>query len=196
MFYNVINDLEATIKFFIEEKIPELKYSAGEIIFDSPVNIKLPVTKPTLAIYLHQKERNPYMSNASIKYKEVPGHPEKLVKIYPPTAMDLYYMFSIYDAIRTSEKTIFEKLVYYFKSSLILKGDVLQGSLAAAGNTKIKIYAQDLSLDDISKLWGTFPNTASRMALFFKVSPVLIPRETEEEVIKISEKEIRVKDMD
>ncbi len=195
MSFDVINDLEATIKFFIEENIPELKDPAGEILFDSPVDITLPVSKPTLAIHHYRKVRNPYRSNEPIKYQEVPGHPDKLIKIPPPQAINLHYMFCVYDANREAENTILENICYYFKSSLILKDDTLQGSLALTGNTEIKIYEENLSLEDSSNLWGTFPNTDSRISLFYRVAPVLISGEPGKEVFKITKKEITVRDI-
>ncbi len=194
MAYEVINGLQESIKAFIEAKIPELTGDFGEILFNSPDTITVPENTSILLIYLYRQERNPYLTNLPVKYKEVEGKPGKRIKILPPLAFDLHYMFCVYNKSKTIENRIIEKIMTFFKYALSLTDDSLKGCLAETGNTNIKFILENLSLEDINKLWGTFPNTPSRMALFYKVSPIYIPKEQEEEVTIITDKEISVKD--
>ena len=89
-----------------------------------------------------------------------------------------------------TELIIIEKLMSLFYDNAVLRGDQLEGNLVANGNDALRIVPDDLSVDEIEKLWTAFPNKAYRLSVPFIVSPVCIPSSRLKVVPPVIQKDI------
>jgi len=188
----VFIDIGNTLKDLIQNNVSELK-QPGSIVFDSPAEIDPPGT-PMLSIFLYQIVENSFLKNEEAEYIQ----PDKFRK--PPLTIDLYYIFTPYARDKENELIIMEKILQLFHDNSVLKGDLLKGRLKDNGNDKIRIFSNNLTFEEINKLWERFPNKAFKLSAAYTLSPirissgkppVKIPRVMERE-INMYRKEIKI----
>jgi hypothetical protein len=103
---------------------------------------------------------------------------------HPPLTVDLYYLLTPYSQNRETELIILERVMQVFHDmTTVLKGELLQRSLAESGNEEIRVNPVTLSLDDVNKLWAIFPNKSLRPSVCYILSPVKIPSMLEDRTI-------------
>jgi hypothetical protein len=178
----VIRDISDTIKFLLRENITELDQEDA-IIFDSPGEIE-ESTATRLSAFLYHITESPHHRNTQ------PSFSDLSVKQFPPLVLDLYFIFVPYAQNREKEFIVMEKLMKTFNDRAALGGDVLQGNLSETGNDEIRIEPFNMSLDDMNKLWSTFPNKAFKLSKSYIITPVRIPSDVSEAVSRIAEKVI------
>jgi hypothetical protein len=75
----------------------------------------------------------------------------------------------------------------------VLRGDLLKGGLKGAGNEEIRVVPNNLTFEEINKLWERFPNKPFKLSASYILSPVRIPSGKPIEIIKrVMEKDIDV----
>lgn len=163
----VLRDVNETIKQLLKNRIPELS-DENAIIFDSPGDIEQ-VTTPKLSVFLYKISENGYLRNTE------PEPVNLNLMRYPPLTLDLSYLLTPYAANRDTELILIESIMQTLYDNPVFSGDMLQGNLAAASNDKIRITPYGLSLDDLNKLWSTFPNKTYKLSLSYIVTPVRVP---------------------
>ncbi|VVB84168.1 Uncharacterised protein [uncultured archaeon] len=181
----VLKDIGDSLKALLQSNIPELK-PVNSIVFDSPADID-PTGNPMLSIFLYQIIENGNLRN-------VPPEPIDMDKMrYPPLILDLYYMFTPFAKNKETELIIIEKLMQVFFDNSVLRTDTLTGGLKASGNDEIRVVPNNLSFDEINKLWERFPNKPFKLSASYILSPVRIPSGKPVEIIKrVMEKNIDV----
>jgi hypothetical protein len=107
---------------------------------------------------------------------------------HPPLLVDLHYLFTPYAKNRETELIILERIMQIFYDNPVLKNEQLKGSLRKSGNDEIRIIPNNVSFEEINKLWERFPNKAFKLSVSSILTPVLIPSEKPPVMIK------RVKD--
>lgn len=186
--YTVLRDAGETLKKLVMKNIQELS-DESSVLFVSPAEMEA-ATTPKLSIFLYRASENSHFRNAEREVSGTVAIKQKM--LYPPLAMDLAYLFTPYAQNRETELIIMERLMQTFYDYAALRGDILQGCLRETGNNELRIVPNTLSLEDLNKLWGIFPNKAFKLSASYMLTPVRIPSSRETTVTRVAEKEIDV----
>ena len=180
----ILRDVGETLKKLLQQKIPELA-DENSIVFDSPADIES-TTTPKLSVFLYQVIENSYMRNAEL-------NPVNLTQMqYPPLIVDLFYLFTPYAQNRETELIILEKLMQVFHDNSVFKGEMLKESLKGSGNEEIRVIANNISFEDLNKLWERFPNKTFKLSISYILTPVRIPSERKKDLTRVIEKSINL----
>jgi hypothetical protein len=182
----VLRDVSNTLKELLQSNIPELNISQNSIVFDSPADIE-PAGSTMLSIFLYQILENGFLRNAELK-------PIDMTRMrYPPLNLDLYYMFTPYAKDIETELLVMEGLMQIFHDISVLKEDLLRGDLVASGNEEIRVVPNNITFEEINKLWERFPNKSYKLSASYILSPVSIPSAKKPaKVTRIIKKDINV----
>ncbi len=163
----ILKDVGETLKALLQQGISELS-ADDSITFDSPADIES-TTTPKLSVFLYQIVESSYLRNTG-------SEPVGIDRMrYPPLTLDLHYIFTPYAKNREIELIILEKLMQIFYDSPVLREEMLMGSLKGSGNDEIRIVPDNLTLDDVNKLWERFPNRAFKISPSYILTPVRVP---------------------
>lgn len=182
--FTVLRDVGFTLKKLIKDNIPELS-DENSILFDSPADIE-PATTAKLSVFLYQIMENSHLRNIEPVFKGT-NQME-----YPPLTVDLFFLFTPYAQNRETELIILERLLQIFHDNPVLKEQVLQGNLKKSGNDEIRVVPNILALEELNKLWGTFPNKAYKLSASYMLTPVKIPSERIKDITRVIEKDIEL----
>lgn len=171
----VIRDVSISLKDFIRANIEELSREDA-VLFDSPADVEKP-TRPTLLMYLYHVEPNAYMRNEPPVIEKGEGLKGRMT--LPPYIVDLYYMFIPYAQNRETELILFDKLIYLFHHRGDLAVENLQGALKDAGEP-VRMVPHRIAMEELGRLWMSFPNKPFKLSQFYILTPVRIPSEEEE----------------
>jgi len=178
----VLRDVNETIKKLLKQNISELS-DENSIIFDSPGEIES-TTTPRLSVFLYHITENSYLRNRepeSVSLTQVQ---------YPPIILDLYYIFTPYAQNRETELIIIEGLMQTLYDNPVFRDDILQGNLRASGNEEIRVTPNSLTLDELNKLWSTFPNKPFKLSVSYILTPVRIPSGRIKDITRVVERDI------
>lgn len=181
----IILDIGDSLRTLLLKKISELP-DENAIVFDSPVDIEAN-SNTKLSIFLYQVVENSFLKNIGPEYV---GRSEMR---HPPLLIDLYYLFTPYAKNRETELIIIEKLLQVFYDNPVLRKELLKESLKGSGNDEIRIVPNNVTFEEINKLWERFPNKAFKLSVSCILTPVRIPSEKPLEMIKrVMQKEIDI----
>ncbi len=180
--FTVIKDVSETLKVFLQSNISELS-NPNAIKLDSPAEVNAGGS-PRLSLFLYKVRYNKALRNLP---SERPSINQKQAN---PMVLDLMYLMTPFSNNNETEHIIMEKLMLAFYDNSILRAPDLQGALVEQGNEELRIVPDDLSVDEIEKLWTAFPNKAYRLAVPFVVSPVYVPSQRVEEVTRVVERQV------
>lgn len=186
--YTVLRDAGETLKKLVMKNIQELS-DENSVLFVSPAEMEA-ATTPKLSIFLYQTSENAHFRNAGMEASGPLALKQKMQ--YPPLAVDLSYLFTPYAQNRETELIIMERLMQTFYDNAALRGDILQGCLQQAGNSELRLVPNALSLEDLNKLWGIFPNKAFKLSASYLLTPVRIPSSRETLATRVVEKDLDV----
>ncbi len=165
-----------------------IKFEDNSIFFNSPADIEISkIPKHSLSIFLYQIVENNYLRN-------IESEQLKDRMLYPPLVLDLYYIFTPYakDDPET-ELRILEKVMQTFHDNSVLKGEILEKGMKESGNDEIRVVPNNLTFDEINKLWERFPNKPFKLSASYILTPVKIPSEREPvEIKRVIEKDIKL----
>ncbi len=182
--FSNLSDVSNTLKTFLLDSIPEL-LTPTDIVFQSPANLTAGPSA-LLSIFLYRVSHNPHLRNAP------PIRTGISTAVKAPLPLDLEYLFTPFSTDINEELTILEKIAGLFTDNAILSGDQLEGSLAANGNTEIRIVPNDLPVQEINQLWQAFQNNPYHLGLSFIVSPVYIPSTRTEEFTRVIQRNVEL----
>jgi len=186
--YRAIADVGETLIELLRDNMEDLVdresivlFSPGEI--DSNENVRL-------SLFLYQVLENIHLRNQEMQIAD----PKTLT--FPPLVLELYYMLTSHLASGTQDKTdraleehkVLGRAMQTIYNHSILKGSVLKGNLDK--NEELHIMITSLSLEDLSKIWSTFPNKSFRSSVCYVVTPVRIDSDREMGVQRVVSKEI------
>lgn len=181
----VFRDVGASLK----DLLKEIDGISGEsdIEFKSPADMESLPSSPKLSIYLYQTMVNSHLRNIP----PIPVNHDKLK--YPPLILDLHYLFTPYAQDRDAELMILEGVLQKFHDIAVLKGELLKGNLATYGNKEIRIIPNILTLDDLNKLWSTFPNKPYKLSASYKMTAIGIPSaKADRDITRVLEADVKV----
>lgn len=187
--YTAIADVGETLIELLRDNMQDLIPRSHSIVLASPGEIEIN-DDVRLSLFLYQVLENVHLKNQEMQIKG----PSKLT--FPPIALDLYYMLTSYPSgiqdltERTREEhSILGKAIEVINNNARLTGSILKGSLAMNG-CDLHITLTPLSLDDMTKMWTTFPGKSFRSSICFLVTPVMIDTGREKTVHRVISKEV------
>ena len=73
----------------------------------------------------------------------------------------------------------------------ILDKSLLSDDLINSGNQELKILLNEITIDDLNKIWSLFPNKPYRLSISYMITPLMIPssRTTERAISRVITKE-------
>lgn len=185
--YTAIADVSYTVIDFLRNKMDGL-IDSDSIVVVSPGEIEAN-DNVRLSLFLFQVTENVYMKNQEMQIVD----PTKLK--YPPLIMDLCYMLTSYPSSGIQDKTertmeehsILGKAMQIMHDNSIIVDPFLRGCLADDGQ-ELHISQTPLSLDDMTKIWGTFQDRPFRPSVCYLVSNVRIESTRVKETTRVIER--------
>jgi hypothetical protein len=112
---------------------------------------------------------------------------------FPPMTVELFYLLTAHSAAELQTRSLDEhrilgKALQVLYDNSIIKGHVLQGSLADT-NEELRIVMENLSLDTLISL---FPNTPYKLSVCFSVGPVHIESTRMKATKRVVERDISI----
>lgn len=188
--YRAIADVGETLVELLRDKIFEITHQIPKesIVLASPGEIE-DKDNVRLSLFLYQILENPHLKNQEMQIKD-----HSTLK-FPPIALDLYYMLTSYPSgtldltDRTKEEhNILGMGIQILNDNVVLTGSALKGSLAM-NNDEFHITLNPVSLDEMTKMWTTFPGKPFRSSFCFLVTPVSIDSNRELGIQRVISKE-------
>jgi len=183
--YTAIADVGETLKKLLWDNIKEDKTaksiieSEDQITLSSPEKIE---SDKKLSLFLYQVAENAYLKN-----QEMQSANSTRLK-YPPLSVNLFYMVTPHTQNREKDHIIVGKVMQIFYDNSILRGSILQGSLAG---DELKLILNSLSMDELSKIWNVMSKSKPfKLSVCYEVTPVRIESMREREVKRVIEREV------
>jgi hypothetical protein len=163
-----------------------LKIREEDILLDSPGELE-PMPDNGLSLFLYKISENPSLKNQNF-ITERYINPVRLRN--PPLALDLFYLIIPFGNSETRQ-IILEKVMQLFHDFPIVDKSLLTDDLLNSENHEIKILLNEITLDDVNKIWSLFPNKPYRLSISYLITPLLIPssRTTERAISRVISKE-------
>ena len=163
--YTAIADVTATLLNLIKDNTAGL-LQQDRIIAASPADVS-DDTLPLLSLFLYQVNENPHLKNDAMRETSAGA------LRYPPVSLQLYYLLTTYATTRETEHQIMGRAIQILNDNAILRGSLLQGSLAATFE-ELVVVMHPVPLEDMNRLWGMFPSKPYRLSVTYRVSTALI----------------------
>jgi hypothetical protein len=186
--YRAIADIGETLIELLRCNMQDLIPRRESIVMASPGEIETN-DDIRLSIFLYQVLENIHLKNQEMQIRD------STILKFPPIALDLYYMMTAYPSgvqditERTREEhSILGRAIQILNDNALLTGSILKGSLATNGYD-LHITISPVSLDDMTKMWTTFPGKPFRSSVCFLVTPVMIDSGREITVQRVISKE-------
>jgi hypothetical protein len=163
--YTVIGDITNTI-------VTLFKNDTGGLLPQDRITAASPAditddTQPLLSFFLYQLHENPHLKNEAMLETSTGA------LRYPPLALNLHYLLTAYASSRETEHQILGRAMQILHDNAILRGSLLQGSLATTFE-EVVVNINPLTLDEMNKLWSLFSSKPYRLSVTYRVSTALI----------------------
>jgi Pvc16 N-terminal domain len=163
-----------------------LKIREEDILMDSPGELE-PIPDTGLSLFLYKLSENPPLKNQDFVQDRY-ANPVRFRN--PPLALDLFYLIIPFGNSE-SRQILLEKVMQLFHDFPILDKSLLSDDLVNSGNHELKILLNEITIDDLNKIWSLFPNKSYRLSISYMVTPLMIPssRVTERAISRVITKE-------
>jgi len=165
-----------------DSQVNSIVTSEDEISLSSPKGI--PQDKK-LSLFLYQISEFSSMRNIAKPSTD----PDKTGHF--PVYLALHYLITPYTQNPESDHILLGKTIQVFSDNAILRGSLLQGSLAD-NNSDLKLLMDSLTIDDLNKLWSVI-GTEYRLSISYSVAPIPIELTPKEEAARVIEDKIKYK---
>lgn len=170
--YTAIADVGETLIRLLRDNMNDL-IPADSVVLMSPADVEGQEIRLTL--FLYSVVENPYLKNQQMRDLS----PTQLQ--YPSLPLDLHYLLTAFASTQIPERTertleehrILGRAMRIFHDNAIVDGSVLQGNLAGTSE-ELRIILNTISLEDLTRIWGVFPNRPYRPSISYMVTPVTI----------------------
>lgn len=186
--YTAIADVGETLIELLRDNMQGLIPRKESIVMASPGEIESN-DDVRLSLFLYQVLENTHLKNQQMQIKD------STTLTFPPIALDLYYMLTSYPSgtqditERTREEhSVLGRVIQIINDNSKLNRSFLKGSLAT-NDYEIHVTLSPLSLDDMTKMWTTFPGKPFRSSVCCLVTPVMIDSGRETTVHRVVSKE-------
>jgi hypothetical protein len=161
-----------------------LKIREEDIVLDSPGELE-PIPDDGLCLFLYKLSENPSLKNQDLVQE---GHVNPVKLRNPPLALDLFYLIIPFGKSE-SRQIILEKVMQLFHDYPILDKTLLSDDLVNSGNHELKILLDEITIDDLNKIWSLFPNRPYRLSISYMITPLMIPSSIERAISRVVTKE-------
>jgi hypothetical protein len=169
----VIADIEETLLELLRADMAAINIPANQILSISPSDAVGRDVR--LTIFLYSVIETPSLKNEQPQFKSTTE------RIYPPLALDLYFMLTCHpngaesDLNRRSseERHILGRVMRVLYDNGILSGSALRGELAGT-TEELRISLNPITLEDLTRIWSVFPETPYRTSVSYLVTPVRV----------------------
>jgi hypothetical protein len=168
--HGAIADTSESLLRLLRERLNGL-VASDHVTLVSPAEIELD-TAPWLAVFLYQVLPNVALRNAE------PERVNVSTRRPVPTTVDLFYLLAPYAQKREDEHKILGRAIQGLAATPVLRGSLLQGSLAGSDD-KIRVICHPLALEEHLRLWHTFGNRPYKLSATYLVTPVGIESSAE-----------------
>lgn len=166
--YTVIADVGESLIRLLHLNMDDL-VNPSSIVLLSPAEVEGQDVRLTL--FLYNVTENPYLKNQETQ-QEAPGQ-----LLSSALHLYLYYMLTTYASNQITDRTertleehrILGRAMRVLHDNAVLKGSVLQGSLAGSSD-EFRICLHPMSLEDQNRIWSAFPNRSFRASIGYLVS--------------------------
>jgi len=141
-------------------------FAEGDIVLKSPVDAD---QTGKVSLFLYQVQEGPHFRNQD------PDTSRENELRPPPLTLDLSYLVTAMAPEPDTALGHLEAVMLAFYDQPVLKPPLLTPTLVEAGNDAVRIIANPLSLEDMNRLWGIFPNKPYRLSVAYLVTPVKVP---------------------
>lgn len=168
-----ISDVGSTLIRLLKDNMSDLIPQESSLALVSPVDAEAKDVR--LALFLYGVSENAHMKNQEM---EMAG-PDRLR--HPPLILELYYLLTAYAPKQipdASDRTLFEhrllgRAMSVLYDNAVLGGPMLQDGLAGL-DEELRVTLHPITLDDLTKMWTTFPSLQYRPSVSYAVTPVRI----------------------
>lgn len=160
---------------------PAILASEDDISLSSPEDIASGNNKK-LSFFLYQVAENPHLRNNEMQTTD----PVKLKHI--PLTLDLFYLATPNTDDSRKDHTLLGKVMQIFYDNAIVKGSILQGSLAGTIE-ELRVILHSLPFDELIRLWESFSERSFKLSVSYHVTPVRIDSTREIEAKRVIEME-------
>ena len=172
--HNVFLELGESLERLFRAEIPELKDK--KVDHKSPGDINFS-NMNGMSIFLYRTSKHEHLNNSE------PTYIGNKIKKQPPLYLELHYLFTAIATDSILELSIFEGIIRTLYENPVIREPILSEELAE--QSRICATPAELTVDDLNKLWGTFPNKPLKPALAYKVTPVAIFASVEETISRV-----------
>ncbi len=171
--YSVIADVGKTLMRLLWDNIgadpeicPDILASEDDVTLSSPGKIEAGIDKK-LFLFLYQVTENPHLRNNEMQVMD----PAKLK--HGPLALDLFYLVAPNTDDSRKDHILLGKVMQVFYDNAIVKGSILQGSLA--GTTEgLRVMQHSFPFDELIRLWESFSERSFKLSVSYQVTRVRI----------------------
>jgi hypothetical protein len=179
--YTVISDVSDTLTKLLWEHMrqdpaiyPAIVDSEEDIILAAPRDEE----PGKFSLFLYEIIENPYLKNQEVQSQG----PDVLESI--PLPLDLFYLATPKTEDRKKDHVLMGKAMQVFHDNAVLKGSILQGSLAGGGEV-LRIVLHHVPFDKMFQLWQGFSEKEFKLSVCYRVTPVKIDSTRETEISRI-----------
>jgi len=194
--YTAIADVSETLRAMVRDRLAarddvfSMDGEAVSLVAPDAVDAD---SETRLSLSLYRVEENAAMKNSELAHSTN----DPTVSQEPPLALDLYYLVTAYPgstgegtAATVDQQRVLGVAMQTFHDNAVLSGKDLVGSLDA--DLELQISLVNASVDELSGLWSTVPDTAFQPSAVYHVGPVLIDSRQREEVVPVTDRETTV----
>jgi hypothetical protein len=186
--YTAIADVGETLLNLLRENMQDLVNPAS-IILSSPGEIEAQ-DSPRLCLFLYQVAESPHLRNQQMQSIN------SITMTYPPLTLDMYFMLTSYGSPQIADKTdrtieahrILGRAMSILYDNAILRGSLLTGDLAGSGE-ELKITLFPIPLEELNRIWNSFPDKSLRLSVCYMVTPVKLDSTREMDTRRVVEQE-------
>ena len=194
--YTAIADVSETLLALLRDRFAardDVFSMDGEAVSLVPPDEVSTDSETRLSLSLYRIEENAAMKNS----EQAHTTSDPTVSQEPPLALDLYYLLTAYSggsdegtAATVDQQRVLGLAMQTFHDNAVLSGEDLVGSLD--GDLELQVSLVNASVDELSGLWSTVPDTAFQASAVYHVGPVLIDSRQREEVVPVTDRETTV----
>lgn len=160
---------------------PDILASEDDITLSSPEKIAAGNNKK-LSFFLYQVTENPHLRNNEMQITD----PVKLKHV--PLTLDLFYLVAPNTDDSRKDHILLGKVMQIFYDNAIVKGSILQGSLAGT-TEELRVIQYSLPFDELIRLWESFSERSFKLSVSYQVTPVRIDSTREIKAKRVIEME-------
>lgn len=189
---SVLRDTSISLRELIRQRIYLEAPGDIDVELASPADEDLQsgvASRPLVIVFLYDIRQNHFFRNSP---PEVSRQDGSFVSRPAPAVVDAVYMILACARKQETELVLTTRLKRLFHDVRVLPGGALKGNLAESGNSHIEIEPNDLSLEELHRVWSGFPGVPYRLALFYTLTPVRIPSDVREPIVPVKDVALRI----